>query len=339
MDTREFKRIEQPSDFKLLENYVDSVDPTAIGLKRVIQPYYLRSYLRCSLTTCRQEHLDGYLVELSDGRLSNIGHVCGSRPENFGESFSAGVAQLSAANIRADASRRLQDRAGIVARFDEARRLAADVSVWWPRVAIFLESFGLTDQLRKRFDQGDSAILEVRERSAQEIANLVDSGQYQTRAAARYEERRIGALQGLAAVRQNFSLQEMLKGSETLRGINPLEMSTEDLVAHVRIDQTVRTQISLIAEWLAAARRLLTNRNFSLIARLVGDEKVAQQLGGLTISDLDAMIEKATETAAIKLRAGGSGSAAADRRGGRKAREHARRAAAQSRYRNPFIDR
>jgi hypothetical protein len=65
VDTREFVRLQQPSDFSRLENYVDSVDPSGTGLKRVIHPYHLRTYMRCSLTTCHQEHHDGYLVELT----------------------------------------------------------------------------------------------------------------------------------------------------------------------------------------------------------------------------------------------------------------------------------
>lgn len=338
MDTREFKRLEHPADFKRIDNYVDSIDPSTVGLSRVIQPYFLRSNMRCGLTTCHQEHREGYLVELSDGRLSNIGHICGSSPENFGESFSAGVARLTEAHIRIDASRRLQDRAGIIARFNEARKITEEVRVWMPRVGGLLLTFNLGELLRMRLARGEREILEARERSAQEITNLVESGQYRTRDAARYEERSIGTIQGLEAVKLNFSPAGMLKASDALRLIDPLEMSTQDLLEHVRMDQFVRNEIASIGQWLAAAKRFISEANFALLGRLPGNLTRREELAALTISRLDALLP--TTVAVYGTTASNATHRATGSTGSRshKVQRHARRAAAQARAGNPFID-
>lgn len=338
MDTREFKRLEQPSDFRSLEKYVDSVNPANVGLKRVIQPYYLRTYMRCSLTTCHQEHRDGYLVELSDGHLSNIGHVCGSRSENFGDSFTSGVARLTEANIRADASRRLQDRAGIVERFSEVRRLVVQFQLWQPRVNILLATFNLGEPLRRRLDRGDRAIVDARERSSQEITDLVESGRFPTRSAARYYEQSIGDIQGLEVVRQPFSIASMLDASDALRLMAPLEMNTEDLLEHVRLDEMVRSQIVMMETWLRDAQRFLTVQNLSLLARLIPTQKQADELEKLTVEQLDALLMQTSTRSSTLLPNNAATKSHAGAGRSRKVTRHARRAAAQAKAGNPFID-
>jgi hypothetical protein len=338
VDTREFKRLEQPADFRQLENYVDSVNPAEVGLKRVVQPYYLRSFLRCSLTTCHQEHHEGYLVELLDGRVSNIGHVCGSRPENFGESFSIGVARLSEANIRKDASRRLQDRAGIVERFNKARQLVRQLQLWQPRLNTVLLKFNLGEPLRRRLDRGERTIVEARERTPQEITDLVESGRFPNRSSARYFDQRIGEIQGLEAIHQPFEIASMLDASDALRTIAPLDMSTQDLVLHVRKDELVRAQMALIETWLRDVQRFLTKKNFALLARLIPAQQQADVLSKLTIEQLDATIQ--AELARSNMPKAGNATAAngPGTCRARKVTRHARRAAAQVKAAKPFID-
>ena len=100
MDSRCFKRIEHPADVRALPNYTDDVNPAKDRLSRVIQPYELREEMRCSLVTCHQSHKEGLIVELEDGRLSNIGHVCGVRPGNFGSVLKSDLARFSDERIR-----------------------------------------------------------------------------------------------------------------------------------------------------------------------------------------------------------------------------------------------
>lgn len=183
MDTSQFKRLEHPSDFRALERYVDCIDPTLVRLKRVIQPYYLRTLMCCSLTTCHQEHLEGVLVELEDGRFSNIGHVCGSRPENFGEQLTREMQFFGEAQVRRDAIHRLQDRATITTRFDAILFLRHQHYLWQARIDTFLASFKLSQHLQSRSSQpGGHVVVEERERTKEEIDRLIDEGAFQSRA-------------------------------------------------------------------------------------------------------------------------------------------------------------
>ncbi|NPT47172.1 hypothetical protein GNZ12_38960 [Paraburkholderia sp. 1N] len=86
------------------------------------------------MTTCHQEHLEGVLVELEDGQFSNIGHVCGSRPENFGEEFTKKMQFFGETQVRRDAIHRLQDRTTITARFDAIFLLRRQYYLWQTRI-------------------------------------------------------------------------------------------------------------------------------------------------------------------------------------------------------------
>jgi uncharacterized protein (DUF4415 family) len=106
--------------------------------------------MSCSLTTCHREHLEGVLVELDDGRISNIGHVCGSQPENFGEQLARETKQHGEAQVRRDAIVRLQDRATITAHFDAILFLRRQCYLWQDRIDAFLATFDIRQHLQNR---------------------------------------------------------------------------------------------------------------------------------------------------------------------------------------------
>ena len=74
---RELIRIDKWQDVLDLPGYTEIVDPATVRLKDIIGNYVERDPVLCGLSTCRQPHGRGYLVVAEDGRVTNIGHVCG----------------------------------------------------------------------------------------------------------------------------------------------------------------------------------------------------------------------------------------------------------------------
>ena len=71
-------------DLLNLPNFVEFIDPIARPLRRIVTPYFLDFEYPCGLKSCRQPHREGYLVELVDGSLTNVGRICGG---HFGDAF------------------------------------------------------------------------------------------------------------------------------------------------------------------------------------------------------------------------------------------------------------
>jgi hypothetical protein len=326
MDTSQFKKLEHPADFRALERYVDCIDPTLVKLKRVVQPYYLRTLMRCSLTTCHQEHLDGVLVELEDGRFSNIGHVCGSRPENFGEQLTREMQFFGEAQVRRDAILRLQDRATIKARFDAILLLRRQHYLWQARIDTFLASFKLSQYLQSRGRQaGGHAVVEERERTEEEIDRLLSEGTFQSRAQARYYQIARGEIIGLNAANVRIPIEDLYENADRLRLMDPLSLSTRDLLSNVRMLESLSTGIQSAARWLADAQRFLTPANFAVLAYLPISSDERNRLATLTLDKIDAVIPRST-VPERRTTVSPTGSARS-----KQARQHERRLEAQMR--------
>lgn len=327
MDTRKFHKLERPSDFRALGNYVDSIDPTQVRLKRVVQPYFLHMLMRCSLTTCHQEHRDGVLVELEDGRVSNIGHVCGSRPENFGEQLARELKQYGEAQVRRDAIVRLQDRATITARFDAILLLRRQCYQWQARMDAFLAAFDIRQNLQIRARQpAGHMIVEELERTEQEIEQLIDRGTFQTRAQARYYQISRGEIRGLESANQRCPIDDLYKSADRLRLMDPLLLSTRDLLSSARALEDLPIGIESARRWLANAERFLTPANFEVLSHLPLHDDERRRLAALTLEQLDAAIPHG-EMPAKRTACAPSGSAPKNKR----IDKHARRLEAQLR--------
>jgi hypothetical protein len=76
--------IRTPSDITSYPKYLESIDPKTRPLRRIITGYYLNEEYPCGLKSCHQPHKEGFLVELEDTYVTNVGWVCG---QQFGEKF------------------------------------------------------------------------------------------------------------------------------------------------------------------------------------------------------------------------------------------------------------
>jgi hypothetical protein len=57
--------------------FVRALDPKSAALKEIVGVYSFSSRQPCGLKSCKQPHANGYLVTTTDGKVTNLGSVCG----------------------------------------------------------------------------------------------------------------------------------------------------------------------------------------------------------------------------------------------------------------------
>lgn len=70
-------RIESWNDVLEMAGFTVDIDPETVKLKSIMGSYAFKDFIACGLSSCHQPHGKGYLVELADGRVTNIGQDCG----------------------------------------------------------------------------------------------------------------------------------------------------------------------------------------------------------------------------------------------------------------------
>lgn len=75
-------RIASWDDIESVPGFTGDVDPKTVKLKEIIGSYTFDTLIRCGLSTCHQPHGNGFLVTAADGRVTNIGRICGKKHFN-----------------------------------------------------------------------------------------------------------------------------------------------------------------------------------------------------------------------------------------------------------------
>ena len=90
-----------PADVSNLIGENTYIDPNKFPLKKIVKHYHVKPEIQCSLSMCHRWHNEGYIVELEDGRLTNVGHICGKQ---FGDIFAIEEQKYQEQNSTASAS-------------------------------------------------------------------------------------------------------------------------------------------------------------------------------------------------------------------------------------------
>jgi hypothetical protein len=98
-------------------------DPKSIQLKEIIGWYSFDIKGPCGLTSCRTEHLRGFIVDLGGSKETNIGNVCGKK--HFGVIFKqlkeAFRLERNAQQFREDIAARQSEALALLARLQHLR--------------------------------------------------------------------------------------------------------------------------------------------------------------------------------------------------------------------------
>jgi hypothetical protein len=288
--------VRTPADLRNLPGYVAQVDPALVGLKRVIWPYHFRlEEMQCALVNCGANHKEGVIVELDDGSISNIGHICGHDADKFSTKFGTEMLKMSEGRHRDTMMPMLSDRVGL-------EKIASQVGTayhaghrWIKRRVAFSAQFPeAAQEVAQRVASGSSLkVSEVTERSEGEIDDLVESGRFNNRQAARYKDVARGSIEGTGMLALTESkIESLWRRADSLLAANPLAMESAPLQALFADANALPAKAQDIVRACAAAEAFFTPANFSVMAFLPMSSNAKERLAGLSLADLDAHAEK-----------------------------------------------
>lgn len=127
------------------------------------------------------------------------------------------------------------------------------------------------------------------------------------------------------AANVRIPIDDLYENADRLRLMDPLSLSTRDLLSNARMLENLSTGIQSAARWLADAQRFLTPANFAVMAYLPISSDEQSRLATLTLDKIDAVMPRST-VPEKRTTASPIGSAPSKR-----ARQHERRLEAQMR--------
>lgn len=269
--------IDRPQNFEEMsarENFHAPIDHAEHVLKAVLSEYHFQTQALCGLKACRTAHNHGFLVVTESGIETNIGQHCGRT--HFGNEI---FHTLQAEH------QRLKERAELVKR---AKELQASVPSIEARIHAFMSTnkFGASwltkvraalyavigsslESLEAVQQRGDFAVKEYRERSEEEIENLMSATKGLTRAAARDATAVVGTLEPMPWIMfdcRGRLIVRLLKPLLAFAALDPTQIPSPKLKDMLKsFDGHSRTLDEADAA-AASALRFLSDDNLRLLA-------------------------------------------------------------------------
>lgn len=239
-------------DLLRIPNYQPSIDPVVRPLRRIVTRYYLESEYPCGLKGCHQPHKEGFLVELEDGGISNVGWKCG---EGFGDKFAVEKKRYAEEELRPKAIAVVQE---VIQKIRTMRTELAHLATETDRLSRLKSGLrsrlpNLYRDLGRRAHSSDARVTEQIERTEKEIQDLQALSPGANRERFRYREEVRGALPGLAVIATN--VREEVVGRLTARADALLETHVAVLPTDKLLDWE-RWAMNF-DEAVASARKLL----------------------------------------------------------------------------------
>src|SRR5450759_2792891 len=211
--------IKSAGDLQKIKGYRYDIDPTREPLKKILQHYYVTPTIQCGLSGCHRWHNEGYLVELENGSLTNVGHICGA---GFGDKFEAERIHYMDTIIRPQVLQTVRD--GIIklksmqTQINNLSDVANRISF---RKSEFRKRFPeASKNLDRRASNGDSMVMDSIERTRDEIENILATNPHQNRDSLRFREVEKGRIAGLQLfsfnIRESISQEIVSKAQELL---------------------------------------------------------------------------------------------------------------------------
>jgi len=206
-------------DLRNQPRFQASVDPALHPLSRILTGYHLNEEFPCGLKSCHQPHKEGYLVELEDGHLTNVGWKCG---DAFGDRFNAERTRYAERVLRPTAIRTVGD---LVVRLQGMQKEMAQLASEADRLSQCKQGMSkqfpkLYADLKRRAHAGDDRIVESVARTKAEIDDLQAMNPGTPRDQFRYRQEGRGVLPGLRTlannIRDDVVVQFTSKASELL---------------------------------------------------------------------------------------------------------------------------
>lgn len=285
------RAVTSPAELRKLPGYISRVNPKVLGLRRIIWPYRFRSDLQCALTNCRAHHKEGVIVELEDGSVSNIGHVCGGHRDKFSTKFQDEMQKLSESRLREEMMPLLLNRAELQRIQQLARTAYTQGKQWVSRMRMFARLYpDISAELTRRQRAGaDMAVTEIVRRTEREIEDVIASGLFRTAEAARYKEVRKGGLKGTAVLSLTETSVEFLwRRADALLAADPQMLVGSDLHNLYAEAHNLPNAAREVLRQCEAGNEFFDSSNVALMAQLSKAQTGNASLLALTVEMLDA---------------------------------------------------
>lgn len=269
------------------ESFVQDIDPKAEKPVEILAGYdFGKEEVSCGLKDCHQPHGKGFLVKTTLGRESNIGGDCGKRI--FGADFQSLRNRFHQAERVRHRRERLNE---FLARKDEYRAKLDALkdrkhgAEWLQRsVKHFREKYPprLAAELDKRARRNDAVLTEERRRSDEEIENLVAATEGMTYAAARFESKAVGRLEGLAVFQSDVRELVVNRIQTFLDALDHLDTATASEMLVTKLyerSEAIERTFEEIESLLVEGQRFFAEDNLKQLKllRLDDETRIAMQ--------------------------------------------------------------
>lgn len=283
--------IKTAADLQKIHGYRYDIDPKRDPLKRILQYYHVTPETQCGLSICHKWHNDGYLVELENGSLTNVGHICGA---GFGAKFEAERIHYMDTIYRPQALRAVRygimllesKQAQINALADTANRLSSRKSEFRIR---FPEA---SKNLDRRASTGNLMVTDSFERTRDEIEAILATNPYQNRESLRFREIEKGRIAGLQLfsfnIRESISQELVSKAQELIAlSIDAQNLKTEVLGQWESWLNSFNERLDDAMNFVNKAEGFFSEENYQLIASFSLPPKESFMLKQLKTASLD----------------------------------------------------
>ncbi len=269
-----------------------SIDPNKYPLKRIVRHYHVNPEIQCSLSMCHRWHNEGYIVELDDGRLTNVGHICGKQ---FGEKFAIEEQKYQEQILRpqlieaiSSSKKKLAELKPLIDKLEQRAQIVSKRKSAF--VSLFKEA---TQALKRRAVNGDTEVFESVERNKQEVDDLLAANPFQSREALQVKNISKGHIKGLRLFSENVfetTTSNLCNPLEQL--VNLVDYQTLPLRKLVEWESWLRSldeKSSHATALVEDSEQFFTKDNFKLISLLPNSPEVKSRLSKLDIPILDSV--------------------------------------------------
>lgn len=275
-------RIASWDDVESVPGFSSNIDPKTVKLKEIIGSYTFDALIPCGLSSCHQPHGTGFMVVAEDGRVTNIGRICGKK--HFQVEFSQ-MSRVFLASLRAQQSReflaamkcRLPTISTEVATIRNEKHGAAWINV---RVNQLIGSSTVLptqviNAVRQAVRRGDGSLIveraaTSREREERSVAIDVKGLEHLRRNIPFVVEEKVGQLDGLSALSPGNGLREVLGCIEPFLAV--LSEADIDSLPDKKLRELSKlggeldANLERLRRIVIAGKRLLTKQNIQQLS-------------------------------------------------------------------------
>lgn len=276
-------RIASWDDIESVPGFSANIDPKTVKLKEIIGSYTFDALIPCGLSTCHQPHGNGFLVAAADGRVTNIGRICGKR--HFLVEFTQ-MSRVYLAAVRAQ-----QNREFLGELKNRLPNITADLAVvrgdqhgaGWINTRVNQltgKSASLptpiVNAVRQAIRRGDGTLVieraaTMQEREDRSAAVDVKGLEHMRRNVSFVVEESVGQLDGFAALAPGNRLRDIVVAIETflsaLADVDVDNLPDKQLRELSKVGGELDANLERLRTVIAAGTRLLVRQNIQQLAR------------------------------------------------------------------------